>query len=74
MKPRNIIRRVRYTYLGWKVISVIGLDTPFPLIGHGGLGDGPDAPLHLGVAEFMGAIPGGVIATTHVADLVGPRL
>ena len=74
MKPSNIIRRVRYTYLSWKVISVIGLDTPFPLIGHGGLGDGPDAPLHLGVIKFKSAVPSGVVAATHVADLMGPRL
>ena len=62
------------TYVGRKVISVIGIHTPLPFDVHGRLGYGFHPGPDLVLGQFIGVNLGGVISPTHVADLVDPSL
>ena len=57
-----------------KMISVIGLYTPLPIVVYPCLGDGFDLGPDLVLVQLFGANPGGVISATHVAYLVNPGL
>ena len=56
------------------MISVIRLYPPLPIIVHARLGYGFDLGSNLVLAQLVGTDPGGIISTTHVANLVDPTL
>ena len=61
---------IKPTYRGGKPISAVGLQAPFPLIGHLSEADGLDLLADVGLGQLDRCDPVGVKSTVVVADLV----